>query len=141
MIRKMFDRYNIRTGGSNGPSKIDVTEHKAPTDESIRLFGEFKEKARSQIIEEIEVANNLVSGSVTLFYEAEYMRKLAYYKFSINGVEYTGKQHVGEKYSGSVSYNDRREAVGLLANAMVSEIVVGILKESPHMWEALYNGN
>lgn len=42
----MFDKYNrnYTTITHNSPSKIDVYEHRAPSDESIKLCNEIQEK-------------------------------------------------------------------------------------------------
>jgi methylphosphotriester-DNA--protein-cysteine methyltransferase len=52
----MFDRANYTTIGS-GPTYVTktVTEHRAPTDESVRLLKEMEEKAREKIIDSFSV--------------------------------------------------------------------------------------
>lgn len=46
----------------SGPSKIEVTEKKAPTDESVRLLNEMQEKAVQNIIDTVHLTNNVVDG-------------------------------------------------------------------------------
>jgi len=47
---------------------VKVTEHRAPTDESIRILNEMEEKARKNIIGRIRLTDNLVQGEA-IFYQ------------------------------------------------------------------------
>ena len=47
---------------------VNVTEHRAPTDESIRILNEMEEKARKNIIGRIRLTDNLIQGEA-IFYQ------------------------------------------------------------------------
>jgi len=44
----MFNTTNTYVGG--GKQEVTITEHRAPTDDSIRLYGEMKDKALNSIL-------------------------------------------------------------------------------------------
>jgi len=56
MFNKVTNTFVHKSYG--GPSKIDVTEKRAPTDESVRLLNEMQEKAFDNIIECVLLSNN-----------------------------------------------------------------------------------
>jgi hypothetical protein len=49
---------------SRTDSLVTITEKKAPTDDSMRLLNEFKEKALSEILNAFEIKNNFLSGEI-----------------------------------------------------------------------------
>ncbi len=55
----MFDKYvkNVSTS----PDRIDVTVNAAPTDDSVRLYGELLARARSEVLGTLTVDNSLVN--------------------------------------------------------------------------------
>jgi hypothetical protein len=81
------------------PDTIKMEEHKAPTDESVRLLNEFQEKALDNLISKIEVKDNLVEGTVMAFhvgYTSAALREEVKIicKFKINGHEYVVEKGV-----------------------------------------------
>lgn len=53
----MGDYFDLRDKSSN-PSRVDVHEHRAPTDESIKLLNEMQEKILKNIVAQFKVDNN-----------------------------------------------------------------------------------
>lgn len=51
------------------PSTINVHEHKAPTDESIRLMEEMHKKAMDNIIARVKVEDNLITGECIAYWQ------------------------------------------------------------------------
>lgn len=49
---------------SGFPDKVTIHEHRAPTDESIRIYAEMEEKARKRVVESIAVESNEFVGYV-----------------------------------------------------------------------------
>lgn len=80
------------------PSTINVHEHKAPTDESVKLMEEMHDKALKNIIAKVKVEDNLVSGYVFLISQPTNMfeYKLVF-KFKINGQEFTVEKEVDRR--------------------------------------------
>lgn len=99
----MFDRYEIK-GTEYVPYEKSVTinEHRAPTDESIKIFNEIKAKAYESIIDTIVINDNLVNIAGQVWRDNCEFSTWCGYKFLINGKEYKGKFLIDEdkwKYS------------------------------------------
>lgn len=73
------------------PRKIDVHEHRAPTDESIKIFNDLKEKASASVLDSFIVKNNRFDTELAVFLYAEDYSKIVSYKMMINGKSLTGK--------------------------------------------------
>jgi len=65
----MFDRVQVTHLTPPGYQYVNVTEKRAPTDESVRLLKEMEQKARDNIIASIELDSNLVKGRVFVMKE------------------------------------------------------------------------
>jgi|ERR1700749_24993 len=75
----------------NFPDTIKVHEHKAPTDESIKMLEEMHEKAFQNIIAKVRVDDNLIKGECWLsspMSTGMYDYRITF-KFKINGQEFT----------------------------------------------------
>ena len=66
---KTTNYYTHKGGKEYVPYEKDVTihEHRAPTDESVRLLNEFEEKARKNIIHKISVNENNLNAVSIIF--------------------------------------------------------------------------
>ena len=78
----MFDSYVIRRE-PNYPQIVH--EHRAPTDESVRLLKEFEEKADKKIVESIRLTNNRFEAQVHR--HDDFASAKTYYKiiYQLNG--------------------------------------------------------
>lgn len=79
------------------PEIINVHEHKAPTDESIKLLAEIHQKTIDNILFKIPVDNNLITGEVFLMegaYSSAYDYHLIVIKFKINGKEFVVERQI-----------------------------------------------
>lgn len=82
------------------PERIDIHEHKAPTDESVRLLNEMQEKAMQNIVFKGEVKNNVFSGELSVFRLNKNITVSLdevysiYYKFKFNGQEYVINEQI-----------------------------------------------
>ena len=71
-------------------ANIKVTEQRAPTDESVRLLKEMKEKTEDTILKSVNVKTNLVNGMVVAFFEPTMYDVVRFaFKFIVNGRTYT----------------------------------------------------
>ena len=82
----MFNTYIDRS--YRGPSKMDVTEHRAPTDESIKLFKEFEEKAMKNIIASGRVEDNVINFKCYIYSDKMSWDDICKCVFTVNGNEY-----------------------------------------------------
>lgn len=76
-------------------SKQTIHEHKAPTDDSIRLLNEFQTKAKESIIAKCDIKDNTINGVTVAFSSAHHSASLkgeVWIKFSINGEEFNLKE-------------------------------------------------
>lgn len=118
----MFDSIHLHPQRTEYVTKnVTVHEHKAPTDEAIKLYKELLEKARAEVVSFV-VQNgepNLLSH-VKVCYQRDELREQAKIKvvFVLNG-----KQHEHE----FTTDMDTRER---MAKAIVNELLSGIMGES-----------
>ena len=83
----MFDKnyLHIPSVIPNNVSVVELTEKRAPTDDSVRLLKEMEEKARDKIIESISVRNSQIECQILK--ERDFMSAGTRYMivYSING--------------------------------------------------------
>lgn len=65
----MFDRVEITHLTRPGYQYVDVTEKRAPTDESVRLLREMEKAATDKIIKSLELASNTLNARVHVMKE------------------------------------------------------------------------
>jgi hypothetical protein len=77
------------------PDTVNVHEHKAPTDESIRLMEDAHDKAIKNIIAKVKVENNLVNGECYCVEQPWNINDIKlYFKFMINGQLFTLEKEI-----------------------------------------------
>jgi len=81
----MFDAISIRTGGTS--HYHETHEHRAPTDESVRLLKEMEEAALNKIIGYTKLENNTLKGEVYVTRDSMRMETTAIARFLLNGQE------------------------------------------------------
>jgi hypothetical protein len=68
---------------------VDIHEHKAPTDESIKLLNEMQEKVMNNIMATFRVEDNTLNAAVIYLFQGTGFDRLDYrVKFTFNGKEY-----------------------------------------------------
>jgi len=81
-----------------GPSHVDVHEHRAPTDDSVKLLREMEEKSRKQIVGAfVTNKDNDLQGAVV--YMAPFSMSPdhdVYIRFKLNGQDYEFKEVVSD---------------------------------------------
>jgi len=79
----------------NYPDTVKVHEHKAPTDESIKLMEEMHDKALKNIIASVKVENNIVNGRCWVIEQPWCLDDIKLvFKFKINDHEFTVEKQV-----------------------------------------------
>lgn len=82
--------FNDHSTHINFPDTVRIEEHKAPTDESIRLMEEMHQKALQNIVSHVKVEDNLVNGEIFLIHQPWLGNEFKIIcKFKINGTEFT----------------------------------------------------
>jgi len=99
----MFDTKVFHTTNESVPYAKTVTINKAPTDESIKLYEEFKRRAYDSIIDAFEVSENAFNFKAFIY--RDYNQYITYFRYagSINGKKLRGESRVEiEKYDREV---------------------------------------
>lgn len=78
----MFNRTYI-DASSKGPSRVDVHEHKAPTDASVALLREMEAKAFEQVIHTQQIEHMGLKGAITHMHDICSMGSILVVSFSI----------------------------------------------------------
>jgi len=58
----MFDTYVTKTSSAPSHTSVTVHEHKAPTDESVKLLREMEKTSQDNILATLRVESNVVNG-------------------------------------------------------------------------------
>jgi hypothetical protein len=75
-----------------------VHEHKAPTDDSLKLLKEMQEKALHSIIDSFKVESNTMNGHIVVFKDYYAFKFMCGYKFELNGTTFIDKFDIGADY-------------------------------------------
>jgi hypothetical protein len=116
----MFDRYCL----SRGPSSVSVRvdEHRAPTDESVRLLKEMEEKAEARVLDRARVGNNVVEGSAVLFANPTGIDNTLVLLFRINGRDFQRRVSVPASWA----LSSKEALLDKLTEAMASEVLLSL---------------
>jgi hypothetical protein len=78
--------YIIEQRNNYAPYEKTVHVHNAPTDESIKIYKELKEKAEKSIIDSFVVSNTILSCHFVVYREMEFINAFsAHFKIVLNG--------------------------------------------------------
>lgn len=99
-----------------------VHEHRAPTDESIRIFNEMQDKAKDSVVAAFSTNNNILEASEVWIIPPGAVDGLEIYvRFKLNGIEYKAKDVIScEDY----------QAVGGKFHPLAMERGYALLKKS-----------
>jgi len=86
----MFNTYENHTHNHSSYKKVDVHEHRAPTDESIRIYEEIKEKAYNSILQSIKIENNEFKCNAIVYKDYCSDKTSIKYLFLLNNKKYEG---------------------------------------------------
>lgn len=117
----MFDRYHIGGGHSSVSAEVMVNEHRAPTDESVKIYDELREKATRSIVSAgvEELSAELMQWTLT---QTEPMRWVLKFFVTVNG----------RREEGQVAFNGfdvRIKSTDEQAANFVREKVVAAIKD------------
>jgi len=94
----MFDNYTLGHYGSHTNTIIDrnITIKTAPTDESLKLLAEMKEKTISEVISVTKLENNIISAEWYCVREAMNFSTTCYIRCKINNKEHKLSFNISE---------------------------------------------
>jgi hypothetical protein len=122
----MFDKYSLSPSPSHTSVSVSgsIHEHRAPTDESVRLLREMEKAAFESVIERIDLKNH-VKGTI--------IRKLSMSGFDHEIVvcfELNGEKYYTKPYTVPANYTlDPKEWVQKLINGMSEAIALKLLEK------------
>ncbi len=97
----MFNKTYIQDGRTEYvpyEKNVTINEHKAPTDKSIELLNEFKDKATKDIICSIKIDENYIKGSFIAFQQSFPNDSVRFYlRFNLNGNEYLFEDNIDRR--------------------------------------------
>lgn len=83
----MFDTYVNRHTTEYVDRNITVTEHRAPTDESVKLLNEMSDKALKNIVKTFSTTNNTLQATAAVYEDYRNEQRKFLCKFVLNGKE------------------------------------------------------
>jgi hypothetical protein len=105
---------------------VTVTEKRAPTDESIKLYGEMVDKARESLIDVLEIKDNNFNGVVSVHRDMRELGTSCYYRVMLNGEELTGKVTVRDVVNLDSGYDNIQGFLREVYEKVAKEISVHI---------------
>jgi hypothetical protein len=136
MFDKHYHDHVTKVGG--GPRRVDVHEHRAPTDASVRLLSEMEQKVLERVIFSQPIEANGVKGSVTHMFNPVTDGSMLYVSFVINeGRRQTSEIKLKENYM-----LDQWEYAKYLVMEVAQAIAVQLLQgseEVKRMFERTYH--
>ena len=109
----------VQTKTEHVPYVKTVIEKRAPTDDSIRIYEEVKEKAYASIVDTIEIRDNAVNIKAILYRDLFTFAHICKYVVRINGHKLKGEIDISE-----FDFKDKFEFVNLIFKR-VSEHLAG----------------
>jgi len=120
----MFDKYQIgRTVTQYVPYEKEVNEHRAPTDESIKLYEEIKEKAYDSILNSISINNNTINLSAIVCKDPCDYKTFVRYKLRVNDAEMIGEVKLKQDFT-----FDKTEIIKNIFEDLSKSLVENLLK-------------
>lgn len=110
------------------PYVKEVHEHRAPTDESVKILREMEEAARDQIVGAYVCNSNNLTGAVIYKQHAlTDLRSEVFVRFQLNGKDYETKHDI---MRGQLNkYMDKEKALQMLFEAMSKEISKQLMQQ------------
>ena len=118
----MFDKYDITSGPSSMSASVNVQEHKAPTDDSIRLLNEMHEKARANLIKQYSIDDNVVKGNVYYWNNPLTFEIEVDVYFTINGKEFHSTEKIRKNII-DTEYEATARLVKCMSDAILSALM------------------
>jgi len=106
-----------------------VHEHRAPTDESVKLLREMEDKAREQIIEAVHVGDTTFECVIHTYKQAIDMSTMWIAIYSLNGKKLTTKVTTGGMFIEKMSPQAQVEALrDAIARDLATEVLLPALR-------------
>lgn len=124
-----------RASGHEGPREVHHHEHRAPTDESVKLLKEMEEKARDKIEEVIRVEGNGFNGVIYLHHEMMDLSIRARAVFDLNGKKMEVEHSLSELKTREELITGLRDKI---ATKIATEVLSVAISQSPAAADVLF---
>ena len=125
----MSETYNytyIHNTPSHLSAKVNVKEHRAPTDESIRLLREMEKEVEKNLVRRQKISNNDIDGGVSIFRDFASRGYVVYVSFKLNGKRY--EKDVLVDGVASLDLLDTKEVFRKVVAELIYEVVTENVK-------------
>ena len=120
----MFNTIHNHTNPSHvhSSSTVSVTEKRAPTDESIKIFDEMLDKARKSHIKRLTIDNNVLKDvTIDIFKDMAVQQHTVYWQMELNG------RKICNKFG--IQQDDIDNSNEYVTSSVVAQIVKVVLKD------------
>jgi hypothetical protein len=107
----------------------NLNEHRAPTDDSIRILNEMQDKAVKNIVDNILIDDNDLKGSVIIYRDPLMMGFKIFVRFRLNGKPYKFEERINT-YDSNL-FNAKEKLAECMTKAIYKNLIKG-LRESEH---------
>lgn len=115
----MFDRSSVNiVEAPNYPQEVNVTEKRAPTDESVKILMEMETRVRDRFVKAFIFEDNPFNGAIVIYKDPRTYRLCGDAVFKING-----KEHRVEVEVDDFVVNNKLEAGKLLHAEFLKKLV------------------
>jgi formaldehyde-activating enzyme involved in methanogenesis len=108
----------------NQPYEKTVHEHRAPTDDSIRIYNEMVQKAQQSVIDAFRIDSNVIKANIVVMYNMADMKKTVYFNYELNSVAHKGHFDL-ELYD----IQNRQPVIEQVAKAIANNVTEFILNQ------------
>lgn len=120
---KFYVTNNHHTSAPAYPQEIH--EHRAPTDDSVKLLREMEEASRQSVVGSCKIEDNTLNGTIVVFLmDPQFFERTAYIRFKFNGKDFTIKKPLPKSFM-----FDKPAAVKMLAEAVRDQIMEDIFPD------------
>jgi len=128
----MFDTYYDQHITREITKNVNITEKRAPTDESLKLLEEMREKSLKSIVGSVSTTNNTLSAACIAFENPVNYETVYIVKFVLNGKEYQVKTKLDNLLEDKKEHLDK--VYKNLCEQLAQEIMQPVFKEMNDLW-------
>lgn len=132
----MLNSYYLSNGSrpSHTSANVRIDEHRAPTDESIKILADMQQQARDSLIDTYILEDNEINGSVFMFKNPMTHEYKMHVQFRLNGKKYKFEERFSN-YDSSV-FNAKEQIYKHMTDAIYNELVKGFRTNKHGGWES-----
>jgi hypothetical protein len=133
MLDKHYHNSTTKRVTERVTENVVVNEHRAPTDESLRLLNEMQEKAMKNIVDRVILQDNVVNG-ISVLFEGTFDR-VQYVKFNLNGRTITTEFRFSrmDALKAQNSGKDPEQVIGELLCLEITKAVMEEMRNSKNL--------